>query len=383
MSPFKYAAPGKKSSRTLRYLMLMALAFGGFCVRADTVKLKDGTVLEGDITAEDDATLSIYLEYSRGTITQTRQINRADIVSIVRWTPEQLVERQATRDYEKLRKYELSPRDSYAPGYYDQIIKDVFRTFLTEHPNSPHASNVTARIVEWAAERDLVAAGNVKFHGRWSPAAEVAPLIERERGLQLLEQARALIAQHRFEPAIQPLQTVVRMEKQPDLVALAKPLLASAYQPALNTLEQQRRQLERDVSSAQHRVDLDRQGVNVAEATLTQVTSSSDPQSTVQAQIAVNRARNELNAAQNYREHVKNQLDSVSQKLTTLKSQASRVETPTTTPPAPPPQPPPSTPVAPPEVLVGLTAWVKNNWLAMAIIGAVIVFLISRYLIKD
>ena len=363
--------------------MLMALAFGGLCARADTVKLKDGTVLEGDITAEDDATLSIYLEFSHGTITQTRQINKADIASLGRSTPEQKAERQATRDYEKLQKYELNPKDSYATGYYDQIIKDVFRTFLTEHPNSPHASNVTARIVEWTAERDLVVAGNVKFHGRWSPAEEAAPLIERERGQQLLQQARSLIAQRRFESAIQPLQTVVRMGRQPDLVALAKPLLASTYQPAVSSLEQQRQQLGRDVSSAQHRADLDRQAVSVAEAMLKQAMSSSDSQSTVQAQLAVNRARNELNAAQNYLEYVKGQLDTVSLKLTSLNSQASWVETPTTTPQAPQVQPPPPTTAASPDVLVGLVAWVKNNWVAMAVIGAVILFLISRFLIKD
>jgi hypothetical protein len=361
----------------------MALVFGGLCARADTVKLKDGTVLEGDITAEDDATLSIYLEFSHGTITQTRQINKADIASVVRWTPEQTAERQATRDYEKLQKYGLNSKDSYATGYYDQIIRDVFRTFLTEHPNSPYASNVTARIVEWTAERDLVAAGNVKFHGHWSPAAEVEPLIERERGQQLLQQARALIAQRRFESAIRPLQTVVHMGRQPDLVALAKPLLASTYQPAVSSLEQQRQQLGKDVSSAQHRVDLDRQAVSVAEAMLTQATSSGDSQSTVEAQIAVNRARNELNVTQTYLEYVKSQLDGVSQKLTTLKSQASWVEASTTAPPPPQAQPAPPPPTPSPDVLVGLAAWVKNNWVAMAVIGAVILFLISRFLIKD
>ena len=363
--------------------MLMALVLGGFCAHADTVKLKDGTVLEGDITVEDDATLSIYLEFSGGTITQTRQINKADIAGVVLSTPEQKAERQTARDYEKLQKYQLNPKDSYAANYYDQIIKDVFRTFLTEHPNSPHASNVTARIAEWTAERDLVAAGNIKFHGRWSPAAEVAPLIERERGQQLLHQARALIAQHRFEPAIQQLQVVVHMERQPDLVSLAKPLLASAYQPAVSSLEQQWQQLEKDISSAQHRVDQARLTLSAAEATLTQATSSGGSQSIVQAQITVNRARGELNAAQNYLNYVKSQFDTVSQKLTTLKSQASWTETSTTTPPAPKVQPAPSTTAAPPDVLVSLVAWVKNNWVAMATIGAVILFLIYQFLVKD
>jgi hypothetical protein len=363
--------------------MLMTLVLGGFCARADTVKLKDGTVLEGDITAEDDTTLSIYLEFSGGTITQTRQINKADIAGVVLSTPEQKAGRQAARDYEKLQKYQLNPKDSYATNYYDQIIKDVFRTFLTEHPNSPHASNVTARIAEWTAERDLVAAGNTKFHGRWSPAAEVAPLIERERGEQLLQQARALIAQRRFEPAIQQLQVVVHMERQTNLVLLAKPLLASAYQPAVSSLEQQWHQLEINISSAQHRVDQARLTLGAAEATLTQATSSGGSPSIVQAQIAVNRARGELNAAQTYLNYVKGQFDTVSQRLTTLKSQASRTEIPTPPSPAPKAQPAPSATAAPSDVLASLIAWVKNNWVAMATIGGVILFLVYQFLIKD
>ncbi|HUJ72397.1 MAG TPA: hypothetical protein VLZ30_09135 [Verrucomicrobiae bacterium] len=383
MSPSKYDVPANDSVRVCRWLMLMALALGGFCARADTVKLKDGTVLEGDITSQDDTTLSIYLEFAGGTITQTRQIKKADIASVVLSTPEEKAVQQAARDYEKLRKYQLNPKESYDTGYYDQIIKDVFRTFLREHPNSPHVSNVTARIAEWTAERDLVAAGNVKFHGRWSPASEAAPLIEREHGLQLLQQARTLIDQHRFEPAIQQLQIVLRMERQPDLIALAKPLMASAYQPAVNSLEQQRQQWEKDVFSAQHRVDLARQALGASEARLTQLTSSGGSHSTVEAQIEVNRARGELDAAQSNLNFVKSQLDASSQRLIALKSQAPRLEP---APPAPQPpkaQPAPATPAGQPEVLVTLTDWARNNWVAMAIIGVAILFLIYHFLIKD
>ena len=382
MSPSKYAAPGKHVMRTLRCLLLMALMLGGFSAHADTVTLKDGTVLEGDITAEDSATLSIYLEFSGGTITQTRQISKSEIARIVRWTPKQKAERQTTRDYEKLQKYQLSPQDSYEVEYYNQIINDVFRAFLTEHPVSPYTSNVTERIVEWKAERDLVAAGNVKFRGRWSPAAEVAPLIESARGHQLLQQAHTLISQHQFESAVKLLQLVVRMNGQPDLVSQAKPLLTSAYQSALGSLDQEQRQLGGDVISAQVRVDQARQVLTAAEAALAQSTNGNS-QATADAQISVNRARAELNAAQSNVEFLKGQLEVVKQKLAAMKSQVTVVETSTSAPPAPKPQPAPPPPASQPDVITGLVAWVKNNWVAMGVIGAVILFLISRLLIKD
>jgi hypothetical protein len=345
------------------------------------VTLKDGTVLEGDITAENNTTLSIYLEFSGGTITQTRQISKDDIDRVVRWTPEQKAERQTTRDYEKLQKYQLSPQDSYEVEYYNQIINDVFRAFLTQHPASPYTSNVTERIADWKAERDLVAAGNVKFRGRWSPAAEVAPLVENVRGHQLLQQARTLISQHRFESAVKLLRLVVRMNTQPELVSQAQPLLASAYQSAMNSLDQEQRQLAGEVMSAQVRVGQARQALSAAEASQTQPTGGT-PQSTIEAQIAVDRARAELDAALGNLDFLKGQLDAVKQKLSTLKSQAIMVET-SASAPSPKAQPVPSTPARQPDVIVGLVNWVENNWVAMAVVGAVILFLISRLLIKN
>jgi hypothetical protein len=368
--------------RTYCWLILAACLLAGFCARADTVKLKDGTALEGEIVAEDDSTLSLLVEFAGGTITQTRHINKADIVDFTRWTPEQRAEHQVTRDYEKLQKYQLDPSTSYAAEYYDQVITNDFHRFLADHPNSPYASDVTERIVEWKAERDLVAAGNVKFRGRWSPAAEIAPQLERAWGQQLLQQARALISQGRFETAVQRLQFVARMERQPDLVSLAGPLLASAYQSATNLLDRQQRQLVRDVSSAQEQVDQAHQALRAAEASLTQPTSGSSP-STAQAQTVVDRARGELNTAQDHLEYVKSQQDAVRQRLATLKSQPPRVTTSTTAPQASNTQPAPSPTADSPAVLGDLVTWVKNNWVAMLVIVAVIFFIFSRLLIKD
>jgi hypothetical protein len=368
--------------RTCCRLIFAAWLLAALCARADTVKLKDGTTMEGEIVADDNSTVAILLEFAGGTISQTRHISKADIAGITRWTPRQKAERETQREYENLQKYQLNPVNSYPADYYDQVISNVFRVFLAKHPDSSDVSNVTGRTAEWKAERDLVTAGNVKFRGRWSPAAEVAPLVERAWGQQLLQQARELISQRRFDGAVERLQFVVRMERQPELVSQAMPLLTSAYQSAMNLLDRQQRQLAHDVFTAQERLDQARQALRAAQALLPQPTDGSSP-SNADAQKAVDRARDELNAAQNDFESAKSQLDIVKQKLTALKSRPPVAAISTNAPQVSKGQPTPSPAAESPEVLGGLVAWVKNNWVAMLVVVAGIIFMISRLLIKD
>ena len=378
--------------RTHRCLLMILFLATGWSLRADTLKLKDGTVLEGEITSEDKSSVSIYLEFSRGTITQTRRINKADIVEIVRWTPEQRESWRMQRDYERLQTYRLNPKESYLIGYYDQVIDGVFQRFLNDHPSSPYTSNVTARITEWKSERTLVSAGNIKFRGRWSPTAEVGPLIATERGKKFLEQARWLISQQRFESAIPGLQVVVHMKGHPELVSQAKPLLASAYQQAQASLEHDSQQLSNDVAAAAVRVAEAHRAVNDAEFSLTQEmnsrqssnasrTTSNNSQAVSQAQLVVNDVRGELNAAQNHFDQLQNEWADVVERLASLKLQARDMTTGSTVVQAPPTTPSPSSPDSP-EVLVTIVAWVKKNWPAMLIVLLALLFLMSR-LAKD
>ena len=263
------------------------------------------------------------------------------------------------------------PTTSSMVEYYDNVIDGAFRGFLKLHPDSSYASNVTARIVAWQAERDLVAAGNIKLHGRWSPVAEAARQIGRGRGQQLLQQARLLISQGRFESAIQPLQLVVHMDGQPELVSQAKPLLDSAYQKAVSLVDQRRQKLEGDVSSARQRVEQARQALSEAEAL--QLASGVNSQSMVQAQTAVDNARNDLSSAQNHLGQIKSQLDSVALRLVTLKSQASA-----TTVEVPKAQPAPA-PAASTDTLTDIVTWAKKNWAGMAVIALALLFLLSRF----
>ena len=354
---------------TRHCLLLIVFGLFAFSLQADTVKLKDGTVLEGDIVAEDESGLSIYLEFSRGTITQTRQIKKNAIAEIIRWTPEQRTAWQAKRDYEHLQKYQLSPNTIYLVEYYDQVINNAFREFLRQYPDSPSASNVTARIVAWRAERDLVVAGNVKLHGRWSPVAEAAREIGPHRGQQLLEQARALISQGRLESAIQQLQLVVHMEEEAELVSQAKPLFDSACQQAVDRLNHERQKLEGDVSSARQRVEQARQALTKAAASQQQAANGNPPSL---PQAAISNARRDLDSAQSHLEQVSNRLDDVVLRLITLKSQ---VATPVI---VQAPKPPAAPPADSSNLLGGILTWLKDHGLILAAAGLVILFLMSR-----
>ncbi|MGD0058121.1 MAG: hypothetical protein ABSD58_01755 [Verrucomicrobiia bacterium] len=408
MFPSKSTVLTRVGSWTHWCWLLAVFALATVCARADTVTLKDGTVLEGDIRTEDDATLSIYLEFAGGTITETRQINKTDIARVVRLTPEQRAAWQAKRDYEGIEKYQLNPSVSFPLNYYDRIVRDVFHTFLANHPDSAYTSNVTTRIAQWETERDLVAAGKMKFHGQWLPAAEGTRLAEHERGQQLLTQSRWLISQGRLESAIQQLQAVLSLSSQPDLVSQARTLLASAFQQTITSLDHQRQQLEGDVASARQWVDRAQQAVNTAEGSRKQPTSnvqslgkaapltslhqslgSGDSQSFVQNQAAVNAARDNLAQAQSYLDQTRSQLDDVVQKLAALRSRASTVEakwgivagggnSDTTKAQPAGSSPSSSATTNSPDVLVGTVAWLKNNWVFMAVGLVVLLFLLSR-----
>jgi hypothetical protein len=162
--------------------------------------------------------------------------------------------------------------------------------------------------------------------------------------------------------------------------------------------------LEADVSSAQPRVDRARQAVTEAEASLRQAMSNGQSlgrpapvgsthqtlggnvQSFVQNQASVNAARSTLAIEQRTLDQAKDQLNVVVQKLAALRSQASTIEArwgidlgnarPAAASPAPPAA------AKSPDMLVGLTTWVQNNWIYMAVGAFVLLFLFSR-LIKD
>lgn len=118
----------------------------------DTVKLKDGTVYDGNIVSEDDQKVVLEAEYGAGTIRQTLTFPRSNVVEVLRLNSEQKAEREMRQAYEALQRYPL--RTNYTHAYYDQVISNVFLNFLARYPNSPQAGDVSRKISAWETARD-------------------------------------------------------------------------------------------------------------------------------------------------------------------------------------------------------------------------------------
>jgi len=149
----------------------------GFCLLtgwagADTLKLKNGTVLTGEITAENPTNISIEISVAGGSIMSTTIVPASNIVEITRLTPVQKHETALQREVARLQAYTLNSNVSYAVEYYDRVIVSVFRKFLRTYPGSPYTAEGNTHIQEWQAERDQVAAGQIRYNGDWMSKAD-------------------------------------------------------------------------------------------------------------------------------------------------------------------------------------------------------------------
>ncbi len=338
--------------RFFGWSMLLAVALG-IAAHADTVKLKNGTVLEGTIVAEDDNQITIEVEYAGGTITRTETINKSGVAEVKRLTEEE-------KAYQVVQKYELNPARSFPLARYDQAINDVFRPFVTRFPDSPHREEVMGKIVLWEAERAQVAAGRAKYRGEWMAAAEAFKLAEQERVEQLLQQGRTLLEQSRYEQAIQQFRAAVSMVKRPDLLIEIRHLQAEAYKLWLESLDRQRQKLTKDVEVYQQEADRARQARSQTEV------------ARWETQLAVLRSR----------------LASVEKEITSVQSRAAKVGVATEVAQAPAPSAPagdahdvPPGPAYSPPLWDNIIRWLKNKWVLLAIGLVVLVLFFSRILL--
>jgi len=132
-------------------------------LKADTLTLKSGDVLEGQILSETDTQIEIRVSLYHGTIFSTRQVDKADVQSIVRETPEQKQEKAA---YASLVKYTLNPNQELTKDQYEAGIA-AFEKFQAKFTNSAATAEINQRLMDWKAEAGNVASGKVKFASTW------------------------------------------------------------------------------------------------------------------------------------------------------------------------------------------------------------------------
>src|SRR5262245_3222491 len=88
------------------------------CAVADTVRLKDGTVCDGDILSETDQQIVVRFTYGSSKISGTRTIKKTDVLEIIRLTAEQKRTQQMQQEFDELKEYQLRPDTSYTIEYY-------------------------------------------------------------------------------------------------------------------------------------------------------------------------------------------------------------------------------------------------------------------------
>ena len=137
-------------------------------LKADTLTLKSGDVLEGQIVSETETQIEIRVSLYRGTIFSRRQVDKSDIQSIVHESLEQKQEKAA---YASLAKYTLNPNQELTKDQYAAGIA-AFEKFQAKFTNSAAAAEINKSLVDWRAEATNVASGKVKFASAWMTPEE-------------------------------------------------------------------------------------------------------------------------------------------------------------------------------------------------------------------
>ncbi len=393
--------PSRIIARLCAFLALAMLCTAAF-VRADTVKLNDGTTLEGDILSENETQLTIEAQIASGTITKRETVNKADIIQIMRLTPEQKTQRAMEVAFRKLEEYQLDSMTSFPLSHYDQVINDVFHQFLIDYPGSPYLKAVQDKLAQWLAERDEVASGKAKYKGQWMLAAEAAKLEERDQLRHLLESGHQQLIDGHYSPALDEFKAIISTAKEPEFIDEAMRLYGETCRQWIAALERQRQPLTDEIKSYQERLTHSRQDRDEAESKLKSAISEQKSSQTyalgeealvANARAAFDRARTEYDSTEAHLLELQNQLSAVQQQIAEVQTRstaytagtaqmaqrktepASTASAATTNEPAQHAAPP----VPQPAALDSIMGWVQQYWVYGAVAVVLGLWVVSRF----
>jgi len=132
---------------------------------ADTIKLKDGSILEGKILEESPSTIKIEYNVTKS-IKDIRSINRSEIKEIDKVSEDKI----AFNTIKSL----LPTEDLLSTDDYDKILADKPAKFLALYPSSNHKDSVQQIIDEIEKEKALTESGGIKLNGKWITGVEAA-----------------------------------------------------------------------------------------------------------------------------------------------------------------------------------------------------------------
>jgi len=179
-------------------VFLISLAVGGLAC-ADTITLKDGTVLDGQVLKEEVDSYLVLVRRPCG-IKDERPIAKADVESIVKTSP-------ADEAFEAISALVPTP-DRLTAADYDRMINKQAKAFVGAFPNSRHKAKATEIIETLEKEREVVAQGGLKLDGKWiSPANRSSNAYELDARMTY-DDALAAAEAGRFVQALRSLETL-------------------------------------------------------------------------------------------------------------------------------------------------------------------------------
>jgi len=153
---------------------LLVLGHPAF-LKADTLTLNSGEVLEGQILSETETQIVIEASLYHGTIFAKREVDKPDIRSIVRESVEQKQEKAVSAS---LTKFALNPNQELTKDQYAAGI-GALEKLQAKYTNSASAAEISKRLEDWRAEASNVSSGKVKFAGAWMTPEEKKTQTER------------------------------------------------------------------------------------------------------------------------------------------------------------------------------------------------------------
>ena len=231
---------------------------------ADTVRLKDGTVLEGAITAETPAAITIEVPTARGTIFKTEVVPRDTIAEVTRLTSEQIRRAALERDLQALQNFGIDPKSSRPAAEYPAILRS-HQAFLTKYPGSPYETEVKERLSQWQAESDKVTAGMAKIDGDWYNKEQADRILQQSAVAKLTKAGEAAMSAKKWGEAVRAYDALLALHPGVGTEEVARRQLAIAVPEWKTELTARQHKLETDLAAAQARVESSRQGVRQAD----------------------------------------------------------------------------------------------------------------------
>lgn len=179
---------------------LALFAMSAALAPADTIKLKDGKSLDGTIIAEDASSVTIKTIVV-GKITDNKIVQRADIASIVKKTPED----DAAEAVKKL----LPSEDFLQPSAYNKLIAEGPDKFLATYPNSKYRAEILAVKKSLTDEQAQTRRSMRKVDGKWLNGDELQANDYNIQALKIFREMEKAIAADDYRAA---LEAFVRIE---------------------------------------------------------------------------------------------------------------------------------------------------------------------------